>query len=127
MKQVLALALAGAALAGCGLFGGDDERPTTPTVGQRVPILSAENDVQVDPALAATPVALPAPVPVLVLAPPAFALASAAPVAVAATVGIDEGEGRVFRVLRPRPRPRRTRAAQAAPRARGGRRRPSRS
>lgn len=50
------------ALAGCagGLFGGGD-RKDTPTVGDRMPILSRiESGAKVDPALAAVPVTLPA-------------------------------------------------------------------
>ncbi|WP_133365463.1 PQQ-binding-like beta-propeller repeat protein [Qipengyuania sediminis] len=54
---VLALALAGCA---GGLFGGGDKKKT-PTLGDRVPILSRiESGAKVDPALAAVPVALPA-------------------------------------------------------------------
>lgn len=53
-----ALALALTACSG-GLFGGGGKKQT-PTVGERVPILSRiENAVAVDPSLAATPVALP--------------------------------------------------------------------
>lgn len=53
------LALSLAACSG-GLFGGGETR-NTPTVGERVPILSRiENAVTADPALAGTPVALPA-------------------------------------------------------------------
>ncbi len=52
----LALAMA---LSGCGVFGGKD-KPTTPTVGKRVPILSkAETGAKVDPALADVAVILP--------------------------------------------------------------------
>lgn len=50
------------ALAGCagGIFGGGDDDEVTPTVGNRVPILSrVVNDAQVDPALASVSVVLP--------------------------------------------------------------------
>ena len=56
-----ALALGLSACAG-GLFGGGDKK-TTPTVGDRQPILSRiESGAQVDPALAGVPVTLPQPV-----------------------------------------------------------------
>ena len=51
-----------AGLSGCagGLFGGGDKDNVTPTVGNRVPILSrVVNDAQVDPALASVSVVLP--------------------------------------------------------------------
>lgn len=55
-----ALAL-GLTACGGGLFGGGDKK-RTPTVGERVPILSRiENAVAADPALAGVPVTLPAP------------------------------------------------------------------
>lgn len=47
------------ALSGCGIFGG---RKTTPTVGDRVPILVSETDVTVDETLAAQSVLVPEPV-----------------------------------------------------------------
>jgi outer membrane protein assembly factor BamB len=54
MLTVLALALSG-----CGVFGGKG-KPKTPTVGNRVPILSRiESGARVDPALAAVSVILP--------------------------------------------------------------------
>jgi outer membrane protein assembly factor BamB len=54
------LAVAAAlALAGCGIFGGKD-KPTTPTVGNRIPILSRiANEVEVDPSLANVAVVVP--------------------------------------------------------------------
>jgi outer membrane protein assembly factor BamB len=53
----LALAMA---LSGCGVFGGKD-KPTTPTVGKRMPILvRVETGAKVDPALAEVAVTLPA-------------------------------------------------------------------
>ncbi|GGC24949.1 hypothetical protein GCM10011371_10690 [Novosphingobium marinum] len=54
----LALAIA-LGLSGCGVFGGKD-KPKTPTVGERVPILSRiESGAQVDPTLATVSVILP--------------------------------------------------------------------
>ncbi len=51
----------GVALAGCGVLGGKD-KPATPTVGNRVPILSRiESGARVDPSLAAIAVVLPPP------------------------------------------------------------------
>jgi outer membrane protein assembly factor BamB len=54
MSAVLAVALTG-----CGILGGKD-KPSTPTVGDRVPILSRiETGAKVDPALAGVAVVLP--------------------------------------------------------------------
>lgn len=51
--------VAALALSGCGIFGGKD-KPATPTVGNRVPILSRiANTVEVDPALANVAVVVP--------------------------------------------------------------------
>jgi outer membrane protein assembly factor BamB len=48
------------ALSGCGIFkGGDDKKPKTPVLGQRVAVLTAENGAEIDPALAAVPVVVP--------------------------------------------------------------------
>lgn len=56
-----ALLLMAFSLSACGIFGGK-ERPTTPTVGNREPILSRiESGANVDPALASVAVTLPAP------------------------------------------------------------------
>jgi len=60
MKRfLLALAMAGL-LSGCGILGGD--RPVTPTVGQRIPVLATQTQIEADPLLAAIPVTVPAPV-----------------------------------------------------------------
>lgn len=54
---VLALALA---VSGCGVFGGGKGGPKTPTVGNRIPILSRiDSGARVDPALASVEVLLP--------------------------------------------------------------------
>ena len=60
MTRTLALPLALAVMVGgCGVFGGKD-KPKTPTVGNRTPILSRiESGAKVDPALASIAVVLP--------------------------------------------------------------------
>jgi outer membrane protein assembly factor BamB len=58
MKRVV-WALAGAAvLSGCGILGGND-KPKTPTVGQRISVLGNEAGVEVDPTLAGVAISLP--------------------------------------------------------------------
>src|SRR3546814_20998067 len=47
-------------LAACGVFKGDGP-PKTPTIGERVSILSHDNSLKVDPATAAIPPVPPAP------------------------------------------------------------------
>lgn len=61
MKKVLASVAIASMLAtgGCGVFKGKTKR--TPTVGNRVPILVSENEVEIDKALADAPVTLPLP------------------------------------------------------------------
>ncbi|MXO76082.1 PQQ-binding-like beta-propeller repeat protein [Altererythrobacter aerius] len=56
---VASLALGLSACQG-GLFGGGGEKDVTPTVGNRVPILSRIEGAKVDPALAGVPVVVPA-------------------------------------------------------------------
>ena len=57
LPLVLGLALG---LSGCGVFGGGKSGPKTPTVGNRVPILSRiESGAKVDPSLASVQVILP--------------------------------------------------------------------
>lgn len=59
-RTVLTVGTMALALAGCGVFGGGgDKRPKTPTVGDRIPILTAESNADVDPALADVAVLLP--------------------------------------------------------------------
>jgi len=63
VRAGLLAGLMAAGLTGCkgGLFGGGDDK-TTPTIGNRVPILSRiERGTEVDPALAAVSVVLPPP------------------------------------------------------------------
>src|SRR3546814_404488 len=58
MKRVILAAVALGLLGGCGLFDGDG-KPTTPTLGKRIPVLSAETSIEVDPALADVAITLP--------------------------------------------------------------------
>ncbi len=59
LSSVLVLALA---LGGCGIFGGKDKAKTTPTIGDRTPILSKiEAGTKVDDSISLTTVVLPAP------------------------------------------------------------------
>ena len=58
MKRiVIALGLT-ALLSGCGIFGGD--KPETPSVGNRTPILFTEGEIEADPQISTVPVVLPA-------------------------------------------------------------------
>jgi len=58
--RVALLALAALSLSGCSIF--KKGAPKTPVVGERVPVLTTEQDVVVDPATAALPMSLPQPV-----------------------------------------------------------------
>lgn len=60
IAPVCALAIL-TSLGGCGIFkGGDDKKPKTPVMGQRIAVLTAETGAEIDPALAAVPVVVPA-------------------------------------------------------------------
>lgn len=59
-RAVTAAAIIGL-LSGCGIVGGKKGGPKTPVVGKRVSILSNEQGVEVDPAIADVPVTLPEP------------------------------------------------------------------
>ena len=60
MRKWVALALVAAALSGCSIFGGHGkDKEKTPVLGERLPVLNYEADVQPDPALAEIQVALP--------------------------------------------------------------------
>ena len=61
MKRIIVALTALGMLAGCGILGGR-QTATTPTVGERIPVLAAEGAVEVDPQLAGIPVTVPAPV-----------------------------------------------------------------
>lgn len=59
LGRAMAAILLSVGLAACGALGGKEE-PRTPTVGERIPILSRiESGAKVDPALEAVPVVLP--------------------------------------------------------------------
>lgn len=63
MKRVIATAVAVAALAslsGCGVFKGSN-KPKTPVLGNRIPVLVSEASVDVDPSIADVEVQLPPP------------------------------------------------------------------
>src|SRR4051812_30974744 len=47
-------------LGGCSIMRGH-HRPTTPTVGQRIPVLGTDANVEADPTLADVPVTIPGP------------------------------------------------------------------
>ena len=60
MKRIVGAVAVLALLGGCGIFkGGGDGKPKTAVLGERIPILATENDVEIDPAIAEAPVALP--------------------------------------------------------------------
>lgn len=61
MGRVVTTAAMIALLAGCGIVGGKKGGPKTPVVGNRVSILSNEQGIEVEPALADVPVGLPEP------------------------------------------------------------------
>ncbi len=60
MKRILLALTALSLLSACGIFGGRN-RPVTPTMGTRQPVLGREGQVEADPLLAAIPVTVPAP------------------------------------------------------------------
>lgn len=57
IRKIVTLSLAASLLAGCGVL--NRSRPATPTVGERIAVLSTDPDVVIDPATAALPFALP--------------------------------------------------------------------
>jgi outer membrane protein assembly factor BamB len=60
MKRLVLALVAISLLGGCSVMRGH-RRPTTPTVGQRIPVLASEGRVEPDPLLANTAVTVPAP------------------------------------------------------------------
>jgi outer membrane protein assembly factor BamB len=58
MKRVIIALTAASLLAGCGVFR--QSKPKTPTVGQRIAVLSSEAQIEVDPALADVPIVISA-------------------------------------------------------------------
>jgi outer membrane protein assembly factor BamB len=60
MKRIIMALAAAGTLAGCGAFGGGDgKKKVTPTVGERISVLSRETVLEVDPTLAGVAVTLP--------------------------------------------------------------------
>jgi outer membrane protein assembly factor BamB len=59
MKRLVVALTAASLLAGCSVLQRGERGPTTPTVGERVPVLGREGQVEVDPALADVPVTVP--------------------------------------------------------------------
>jgi len=60
MKPILIALATATILAGCGILGDSRGPKGTPTVGQRIPVLSGEADVEADAELADVPVSVPA-------------------------------------------------------------------
>jgi outer membrane protein assembly factor BamB len=58
MNRLITVFVAASLLGGCGTF--DKKKKTTPTLGERISVLSSEAKIEVDPALAGVPVTLPA-------------------------------------------------------------------
>ncbi len=59
MRRLGAVMLAAIPLAGCGVLGGGDGGPKTPTIGNRVSILSNDASVKLDPTIAGQAVLVP--------------------------------------------------------------------
>jgi len=58
MKRLITVIVAASLLGGCGIL--DKKKKTTPTLGERIAVLSSEAAIEVDPALAGVPITLPA-------------------------------------------------------------------
>ena len=57
MKRVVIALAAASLLGGCGVF--KSSKPKTPTIGERIPVLSAESRIEIDPTLASVAITLP--------------------------------------------------------------------
>ena len=108
-RLVLALAAAGL-LGGCSLLGGR-ERPGTPTVGQREPVLGTESQVEIDPLLADVAVTVPGPIANSEWAQPGGNAAKSM-VHVALGGAADPGVERQHRLRQQHPHPARLRAGR---------------
>ncbi|MGE0179814.1 MAG: PQQ-binding-like beta-propeller repeat protein [Sphingomonas sp.] len=63
MKRIAAALVIVTLLSGCDSIGiGGRGRPTTPTLGERIPVLQTESGIAVDAALADVPVSIPGPI-----------------------------------------------------------------
>lgn len=62
MKRVIGVLAAAALVSGCGILG-SREKPKTPTIGERIPVLGGEAGIEVDPALADVQISLPVAAP----------------------------------------------------------------
>lgn len=63
MKRIAAALIFVTLLSGCDRLGiGGGSRPTTPTLGNREPVLQTESQIEVDPALADVPISIPGPI-----------------------------------------------------------------
>lgn len=61
MKRLIFALTALGLVSGCGILKGDG-KPKTPTIGERIPVLSAETSLEVDPTLAGIAIELPPPI-----------------------------------------------------------------
>lgn len=59
MKKIILTLAAASLLAGCAALRGSGDSSRTPTVGERIPVLTGEAGIEVDPSLATLPVVLP--------------------------------------------------------------------
>ncbi len=64
-RTILLIAVASLGISGCARLGigGEDKKPKTPTIGKRIPVLTSEVGVEVDPSLADVAVLLPPAAP----------------------------------------------------------------
>jgi outer membrane protein assembly factor BamB len=60
MKRFILILVAASMIGGCGIVGGKGKKKVTPTVGERISVLSGEKEIEVDPELASIAVTIPA-------------------------------------------------------------------